>query len=356
MENRRLKNRNYQLDFFKLIFSIFVFVAHTIYITPNTISDSPLFPTLGLVSVFYFFIVSGMMMLNTTTEKSDGEYGEQANRFVLHKIKNILLPYWIALGISIITYAISYGDVKQVLLQSIPEILLLEESGVYFFMTNGPTWYISALFIAMLPLAYIMIKNRDFYVHVFAPITAIILFGYMFNTQPYGAHTFNGIVLYTIIRAVMGLCIGAISWKLTYWFSENIKSKVQRYIVTFAEIVLYFIFFDTVFHYSVNSKIIYSVMMLLPIAIAISFSKVSYISYLFQFKWMRFFAPISLAIYLNHNTGKRLALGCFPKKSFEYKVIAMAGFTVAVSIIYFIIIKLIKLAWNKKLKKIILEK
>lgn len=72
MENRRLRNRNYQLDFFKLIFSIFVFVAHTIYITPNTISDSPLFPTLGLVSVFYFFIVSGMMMLNTTTEKSDG--------------------------------------------------------------------------------------------------------------------------------------------------------------------------------------------------------------------------------------------------------------------------------------------
>ena len=47
-------------------------------------------------------------------------------------------------------------------------------------MTNEPTWYISALFIAMLPLAYIMIKNRDFYVHVFAPITAIILFGYMF--------------------------------------------------------------------------------------------------------------------------------------------------------------------------------
>ena len=68
-----------------------------------------------------------------------------------------------------------------------------------------------------------MIKNRDFYVHVFAPITAIILFGYMFNTQPYGAHTFNGIVLYTIIRAVMGLCIGAISWKLTYWFSYFTK-------------------------------------------------------------------------------------------------------------------------------------
>lgn len=285
-----------------------------------------------------------------------GGYGEQANKFVLHKVKNIILPYWIALGISIITYVISYGDVKQVLLQSIPEILLLEESGVYFFMTNGPTWYISALFIAMLPLAYIMIKNRDFYVNVFAPITAVILFGYMFNTQPYGTHTFNGIVLYTIIRAVMGLCIGAISWKLACWFSENIKSKVQRYIVTFAEIALYFIFFDTVFHYSVNSKIIYSVMMLLPIAVAISFSKVSYVSDLFQFKWMRFFAPVSLAIYLNHNTGKRLALGFFSKESFEYKVIAMVGFTVVVSIIYFAIIRMIKLVWDKKLKKIVLEK
>lgn len=72
MENKILKSRNYQLDFFKLIFSIFVFVAHTIYITPNTISDSPLYPTLGLVSVFYFFIVSGMMMLNTRVEKSNG--------------------------------------------------------------------------------------------------------------------------------------------------------------------------------------------------------------------------------------------------------------------------------------------
>jgi peptidoglycan/LPS O-acetylase OafA/YrhL len=103
------KERNYQLDFLKLVFSIFVFIAHTIYITPNTISKNPLFGTLGFVAVFYFFIVSGMMMLNSKTQiETVTEAGSTALGFVFHRIGNIITKYYIALLFSISSYIYIY--------------------------------------------------------------------------------------------------------------------------------------------------------------------------------------------------------------------------------------------------------
>ncbi len=349
-----VKQRNYELDFFKLVFSIFVFTAHTIYITPNTISDSPLFGTLGFTAVFYFFIVSGMMMLNSRSQpESSGKAGESALNFVFRRIRNIIDKYWIALAFSIASYIYIYneGFVKP-LLKSIPEILLLEESGVYSFVSNGPTWYISALFIAMLPLAYVMKRNRDFYVNIFAPVTAILLYGYMYNVQPFGGNTFNGLCMYSLIRAVLGLCFGAVSWKLSQYLAEKVTTVAAKILTTIAEIILYTVFFVSVFKYSGDTYITYCFMLLLPIAIAITFSGTSYVGLIFKFKWMKCFAPWSLAIYLTHNTAKRIAVTKFSSESFETKLIVTIVATIILSILLFLAEKCIRLIWVKKLRAV----
>lgn len=238
------------------------------------------------------------------------------------------------------------------MLKSIPEILLLEESGVYSFILNGPTWYISALFIAMLPLAYVMKRNRDFYVNIFAPITAILLYGYMYNVQPFGGHTLNGLCMYTLIRAIQGLCFGAVSWKLSQYLAEKATTIAAKILVTIAEIILYAVFFVSVFKYSGDTYITYCFMLLLPIAVAITFSGTSYVGLLFRFTWMKYFAPWSLAIYLTHNTAKRIAVAKFYSESFETKLIITIAITIILIILLFLTENCIKLIWDKKLRTV----
>ena len=127
--------------------------------------------------------------------------------------------------------------------------------------------------------------------------------------------------------------------------------KSQLLLVTVLEAFLWLIFFS-VWLVLKDDKAIYAVQFILPIAVAITFSEKSYISRLFRFKWMRFFAPISLAIYLNHWSARAAVIHFFPDCSYKLGVSLMAAFTVMNCVLYYIIMWLCKMLWNKKLKSI----
>lgn len=346
--------RNYQIDFLKLIFSIMVFAAHTVYLTPNSLNGQSVFGVMGYVSVNFFFIVSGILMINSCSKINSQSHGESAFCFVINKIKSILLKYWVALALSIFTYIIAYKQFLSVIIKSVPEICMLESS-VYYWATNGPTWYLSAMFIAMIPLSYLLLKNKDTYINISAPTMAVLLYSYLFASQPYATNTFNGVTMYSFLRALCGLSSGAIAYKISLWLKNNVNKPASRFIVTFFEIVLYILFFVTVFHYSSDSGMVYSSMLLLPICVGIAFSQTSLLSRLFKYKIFKFSAPLSLAIYLNHNTGKRLIMVYFPELDFKAKLVGMVIFTIIVSLLYFLIIFLLRKLWDKKLKKLFIN-
>lgn len=102
-ENKIL--RNYELDFLKFIFSCLIFICHTdVFIGEHTRISLPL--QFGRVITHFFFIVSGMLMVNSIknkrTEKSEN-FGKLAIQFVLGKVKSIYLKYIAAM---LIVYAI----------------------------------------------------------------------------------------------------------------------------------------------------------------------------------------------------------------------------------------------------------
>lgn len=333
-------NRNYQLDFLKLFFSLMVFAAHTVYLTPNSFEGQTIFNVMGYVSVNFFFTVSGLLMINSANKdhienriSESNKIGEQSLAFVFHKVKKLIMQYWVALTISIITYMIAYREFFSVIVKSIPEIMMVQSS-VYFWSSNGPTWYMSALFTAMIPLSYLLIKNRDSYINVIAPTLSILLYGYLFASQPFASNTFNGITMYSFVRAVCCLCSGAFSWKINLWLKRKGSKSMVRKIITIAEILCYSILFISIFHFS-SSGMIYSVMLLLPICIGITFSQTSYISELFKCKIFKYSAQLSLAVFLNHNAGKRLVMVLFPDWSFDKKLFGMILFTVVCIIVYF---------------------
>ena len=107
--------RNYQLDFLKLVFTFLIFLHHT-----NALADEntkiSILPLLAAIPVHFFFVVSGLLMANSIVRTDDPDIyiyiyiydpGKSAMQFVLKRVKGILWQYWTALFMFMTVY-ISY--------------------------------------------------------------------------------------------------------------------------------------------------------------------------------------------------------------------------------------------------------
>lgn len=127
-------------------------------------------------------------------------------------------------------------------------------------------------------------------------------------------------------------------------------NKHMRVLLTVAEALLYLIFFAT-WVFSHDKAAIMSVVLILPIAVAITFSGKSYIGNLFRFKWMKYFGPLSLYIYLFHNGIAMVIVKTFyPGRSWKFSTMMSAIYTLLFSMVCWFIIHFGKMLWEKKLK------
>ena len=348
--------RNYQLDFLKLLCTLFVFISHTYrFIGENTRFSIPL--GLGWWSVHLFFIISGLLMVNSYMKKPQStDYGKTAMRFVIGKFKGLAIEYWVAFSIGFVVFLILYKlNVFESLVKSIPEILAIELSGLCgtdLSMINGQTWYISAMLICMLPLYYMLQKNKDFFLYVFSPLTALILLGYMYCEESHWLTWYNTYSFLTggIIRGICGLCFGVVCWTIAEKILSCKHTDSQRWFFTVVEILLYLLIFAICFYPQNNYSMIYCAMLIMPVPIAITFSGVSYVGKLFRFSWMKWLSSISLAIYLNHIAEKCIVQSLFTDKSYKFCTLLMFVFTICLCVVYYLLIWVIKNLWNKKIK------
>lgn len=158
------EQRNYEFDFLKFIFTICVFMSHTgVFRKENTNIILP--PQFGQVSVFFFFVVSGMLMANSILKKeiNTADYGKLAVMFVISKIKTLALDVYAALFVFMAVYifTIPLNKIPGELVKMVPELFFVTRAGISI-TYNVPGWYLSAMFLAMLPLAYLLYRNRDF--------------------------------------------------------------------------------------------------------------------------------------------------------------------------------------------------
>lgn len=348
-----VSRRNYELDFMKLFFAICVFISHT---SPFHENVSVAFPVeIGRMSVFFFFVTSGMLMAKSIVndKKHTTEYGKCAVRFVLHKIKAVAWEVYTALFVYLLVYIciVPSKQIPDTLVKSIPELFFITCAGMTI-NYNGPVWYLSAMFLCMLPLSYLLYRNKDFTTQIFAPILAVFTLGWICQIKKYGfplADEMRGFFTGSIYFAVSGLCFGICAYNMYLCLCKAKISERGRMLLTVVEIFLYGVFLETRL-LSRDHKALMSVILLLPVAIAITFSGKSYIVRLFQFDWMKYFAPISLAIYLNHWIGRVLVQKYFVGKSYWFCVFMMAVFTLCSCLLSTCIKKVGKYMWNNKLK------
>lgn len=360
--------RNYQIDILKILCAVLVLISHV----PLGNSDSRYFTServsaFGWMSVQIFFAISGFFMVKGTLKNiPSNNVGEFSFNYVTNKFKKIAPQYIIATLIIVLMYiGIYYIDANvtydkkgihpfDLVIRTIPELFGVAQSGINI-RYNEPVWYISAMLIAMLPLVYLFIKKKDFFIYVFSPLVALLGNGFVYN-QGELVMTMHwewyGFIVGGIVRAVSSLCVGVVAYILyekLCLMGEHCRTKI---LITLAEVLISLVFFCAWLINPVSNDTLFSILLLLPVLLAIIFSGKSYISHLFQFNCFRFAQALSLAIYLNHYAAILVVAALYKGKSYFFSMILAVSLTAVFAVVNFLVVRIYKTFWNKFSKKI----
>lgn len=347
--NLKSSLRNYQVDVLKLILALLVFFSHTSsFIGENTRLSIDWVENFGYWSVHWFFIISGFLMVNSYFKKQDpfDKPGISAFKFVLGKFKNIALPFGIAW---VIYYSFKYVYVYKLpfsvnhIAKLIPTVFLLQQGGVTG-LDDGVIWYLSAMLICMLPLYYMLCKNSDFFIYVFAPLAALLLYGYTYNSGHVLMNVYYDFYKGGLLRAFFGILFGVVAWIFYDKIKKLKENRKNAVILTIIELFIYLFIVLVIFNPKYDRMARWSVNLLTPAAIALLFSSRSYIAKLFSHNIFKFCGRWSLSIYLLHMPAKYIVEILFPDSNYKFSVAMMLIFTVLLCFAHYAIIKLLRLA------------
>lgn len=225
--------------------------------------------------------------------------------------------------------------------------MLLTTQGIgATYLLNTPAWYIIAMFVCMLPLFYILMRNDDFYLYVFTPTAAVLLTIYMYRCpESYldgdgllAASSFVSITTGGIIRALCGISWGAVCRLISENLRTKMNTKGRRIALTLSEIAMYTVFFLAWFNEKSDKNTVYGNMFLLVLITAVIFSGQSYVSHLFELNIFKYAGSLSLAFFLNHYNAVKLADTLYPEAGYTFSVLLSLGFSAVSICIYYILL------------------
>lgn len=213
--------RNYSIDCFKVLFALSIACGHF----RGTILSS------GLV-VELFFMLSGYFLVQSFYS---GKYHGDPILYTGNRLKRIY-PYYF-LAFLILFVARRAADLIHPIrflsdfAQSVPEILLVQNIGIFDGGLNYPLWQLSTLIVASHVLFSLMTKDDQLTLNAICPITAICSFTYFSNA--FGTHTveyWGGVGNFLsapLIRAFGALCLGMTAYRPVRALAEFIRSRLS---------------------------------------------------------------------------------------------------------------------------------
>ncbi len=148
------KHLNYQMCILSVIAICMVVLGHIKNDLTSVGTFFGLFPYYS-VHLPIFMFISGYFFRD---ESADESYGKYLGRYVLHKIKTILIPYYVINGIFLlINFVLADRGFTYVRIFSFKEWLLQPWTRFYTITFSSPTWYLIGFFIAS--IYYVLIRK-----------------------------------------------------------------------------------------------------------------------------------------------------------------------------------------------------
>lgn len=305
MENTK---HNGIISFWKFMFTLLIIIGHVTPRITNILGiNLPLTNTFraSSIGVEFFFIVSGYLMTKNAMKikiNNNSELGKFTFNYIWKKVKHFFPYMIISYIIAIIINVSIFKYPKYVIVNTIWDILFLRMSGInYNFNMLGVAWYISAMLICMIILYPLIIKHKENFIFIIAPINVIFIGGFIAHT--YGniadPSIWSGLMYKSLLRAFFELSLGSIAYSLSQKIHSLSFTDLGKFTITFVELFGYLSIFFLVNLLDAHNKYDFIMIFILFISISISFSEKSLFQQFCNNKCFYYLESFSLSLYLN---------------------------------------------------------
>lgn len=276
------KKRNGTIELMRFVFCVAVILFHI-----NNRMDIPVvhhisFFQNGHIGVEFFFLVSGYLMALSAKKQAGAPLLPATKRFMFRKFLPILPYHLMVWGTGfVLTMALCGEPLFQRAMhavQTLPNLFLIQLTGIKDRLILTPEWYISAMLWMMLLLFPLLLKFGAKFTRIVCPVVTVVLVGYMIHAEGAFGGTdhfmFGGTVPKNFVRAFAEMCGGAFIAEVVPFVKKLKFNTVERVLLTGLELVCYaapLVYAASDLPRSYDAYAFYS----LAIAVTLSFSEVT---------------------------------------------------------------------------------
>ena len=361
------KARNGKVEFLRFLFCFIVLLYHiaesTIGLKYEVLENITFFGK-GYFSVEFFFIVSGYLMASTAFKNQENglQLASDTLVFMKRKLMSVLSYHLIVFSVTFIGVAVfnsfTVTDLVRRFIDSLPNLLLIQRSGLYNVDVLGVEWYISDMLMAMFILYPICKRYYHNFTKIIAPIISLLIVGYLIKEtgKLSGSTAWSVLVSKTLLRAIAEICAGATLFEIARYLKKLNLSKVDKIILTILEVGSYLAVIGYIIVPS-SRKYDGTFLIFMCIGICLSFAQVTFGNRIFNNKFCLFLGKITLPIYLCQSLVRRLTTGyVYETYGFVVCLVVSVIGTFAFAFISMFIEKYLRKFINNKLEQLSIKK
>ncbi len=286
--------RNYSIDIIKIYFALSIALSH--YSPLETGRILPILTGGFLVQLFY--VLSGFFLVSSF----DSKKYTSAGNYTMQRIRRIY-PYYIAAFIALFTLHAYWGrysiaEYFTTLAESLPEIFLLQNCGVFAGGINYPMWQICCLIIVSHFMFSLLLWDRQLSLNLICPVLALMVITFFANASGENI-SFWGVeasVFYIpLVRATGYIALGMVLHGPVFRAVNYLESNNNKYLPAMASIAVILLIVLLWHNRTTNAVMIPFAFIL----ICLIYSK-NYYARILSFPWLCKLEKLSLGYYFNH--------------------------------------------------------
>ena len=355
------KKRNGTIELMRFVFCMAVILFHI-----NNRMDIPVFHHIsffqnGHIGVEFFFLVSGYLMALSAKKQGGSPLLPATKRFMFRKFLPILPYHLLVWGTGFILTMALCGEplFKRALhaVQTLPNLFLIQLSGIKDRLILTPEWYISAMLWMMLLLFPLLLKFGEKFTRIVCPVLTVVVVGYMIHAEGGFGGTDHFVYGDTVpkiyVRAFAEMSGGAVISEEVPFVKRLKFNTFDRVLLTGLELICYaapVLYAASDLPKAYDAYAFYS----LAIAVTLSFSEVTLTAQLMKNRLNYFLGKFSLPLYFAQTVPFVIFKYVTPVKELPLKqgiLFCLAG-TLLCAVIMFAVAPLIVKAVEGKIRRL----